>query len=325
MTHTITIVADVSATIGTGHVMRMLTLASALQNEGCEVSILTGDLPDALARRASDSGVRIARRRAPIDSPDLVAEILAYESTAVAIDSYAIPSSTITELASRIPIVLVDDNGEHADATAAVLLNQNLHADTIQYGSDFDRSIRLLGPEYALLRDEVVSLRYIPRDRDARTVLVAIGGTDPLGLGPPIVQALKSLQEIEVVHAHGLAGDSPFTPERMAKALATATVGVIACGTTTWEAACLGLPFVGVVTTDNQSIVGDSLANNGLAPVVDTRVHRTVDGTVDTVIACVSSLLVNHAHRASTTERLAAAVDGLGALRAARTINQTVT
>lgn len=324
MTHDIVLLCDAGPMIGSGHAMRMITLGGALRRRGRNVVVFTSELPESLARRAEAHDLRIIHRESPIAEPSLAEEIHALDPAALVIDSYEIPSSTIRRLANDHPLVLLDDNGEHADATADVLLNQNLHADIVDYGSGFDRTRMLRGTRWALIRDEVVSHRGQLRNPPSQRVLVALGGTDPLGLGPSVSAALDSIPDAEIIHAHGLAGESPFTPEKMAESLASATAGVFACGTTIWEAATLGLPFVGVVTTDNQRLVGASLLEAGLAPVIDIR-SNAAGNVIDIIVGAASEMLADADLRSELSLRLRSLIDGLGSDRVADVILELVT
>lgn len=99
----------------------------------------------------------------------------------------------------------------------------------------------------------------------------------------------------------------------MALAMAHARVGIIACGTTTWEAVCLSLPFVGLITADNQVGVGNSLDKHGIAQIVDCRSYTDMNS----ILKNVQQIL----KRNSTNSKiLTPLIDGDGALRSAEQI-----
>ena len=99
----------------------------------------------------------------------------------------------------------------------------------------------------------------------------------------------------------------------MARAMANAKLGVIACGTTTWEAICLSLPFVGLITADNQIGVGNSLMKHGIAQIVDCRSHIKIKAIIENVQKLLQEELSN-------SQNSIPLIDGGGALRSAERI-----
>jgi spore coat polysaccharide biosynthesis predicted glycosyltransferase SpsG len=99
----------------------------------------------------------------------------------------------------------------------------------------------------------------------------------------------------------------------MAIAMARVQIGVVACGTTTWEAVCLKLPFVGIVTADNQVGIGESLVKHGIAQTVDCRSHIDIAKILDEI----QLLLTRDSFDSKESALL---IDGGGALRSAEQI-----
>jgi len=62
--------ADASLQIGTGHVMRCLTLADALTAQGAECHFICRDLPGHMGRRIAEKGHRLHLLPAPHVGPD---------------------------------------------------------------------------------------------------------------------------------------------------------------------------------------------------------------------------------------------------------------
>ena len=106
----------------------------------------------------------------------------------------------------------------------------------------------------------------------------------------------------------------------MAEEMSYAQIGVIACGTTTWEALCLGLPFVGVVVANNQIQIARSLHEKDLGNFIDCR--NQVDS--ESILKATTSLLKNELRLEDISERAKAVVDGKGAQRVTQEIFSAV-
>jgi len=321
VSRSIVLICDAGPSVGSGHVMRMITLGAALTRRKWNVSLLTSELPPTLARRATECGLNQIERTATLSSDAIVDEIEILGPSVVAIDSYEVSTSIINSMTSRFKTLLVDDNGEHRKAKVSILLNGNLHASQIDYAAHCGDDLRLLGPSWALVREEISRLRLESNRRRRSAVVVAIGGTDPLGLGSEIAAEIRSKCGVDVVHAHGLIGREPFTPSAMAQALAESEIGIIACGTTTWEAATLGLPFIGIVTADNQSMIGESLRQADLAPVLDARFTASHE-LAQQVTSAASRLLDDVQTRDRISSELQTLTDGDGATRIAVSLEE---
>jgi spore coat polysaccharide biosynthesis predicted glycosyltransferase SpsG len=143
-----------------------------------------------------------------------------------------------------------------------------LHATPALY-ADLPASTRLLlGPEFALLR-EGLPRRSDPIAGAGTRVVIAMGGTDPLGLTQPIADAL-SAYDVRVANAANFDG--------LIDSFSWADVAVIAAGTTMWEVGYIGIPAVAVVVADNQRAAAKAADAAGFVVSVDaTDVARTVD------------------------------------------------
>lgn len=294
--------------------MRMITLGAAVRELGADVTLSAHELPDALSTLSALRGLRTSVRSAPQDSSELAVEIPQAAYDAIVFDGYDFDHQVFRELTERGDRpVIVDDNGDHADAPCVAILNPNLHAAAQMYNSNPTRPALLLGAEYALIRPEVRET-VVPSMKERSGVLLSLGGTDVLGRRDEIEERLQRHRAWVVTSAKGLIGASTTSAPEMARAMARARVGLIAFGTTTWEALCLGLPIVGVIVADNQVRVAESLASAGLAPSFDLR-------SISDLTELVTELSELHDSEwllAERSERGRSLIDGRGANRVAR-------
>jgi spore coat polysaccharide biosynthesis predicted glycosyltransferase SpsG len=317
------IVCDSNREYGSGHVMRSITLGISLQKVGFKVALVCFEIPEALIERAEGFGLRVLKRKAQQAEIAIAAEVI--ESTdpgdVVVFDGYYFDQQAIAEVhRSERFVVVIDDNGDLAECVSSLILNQNLHANEEMYRRNSSGSKLLLGCKWALIRPEVFAARESQNLQERQGIFIAMGGTDPLGITSEISSRLIKQTGLKVVAAGGFLGQSSLNPTEMAEEMAHSQIGVIACGTTTWEAFCLGLPLVGVVVADNQIQVAQSLQENKLGDFIDCR--NEVD--VASILKATTVLLQDKLRSEEISLRARALVDGKGAHRVALEILSAV-
>jgi UDP-2,4-diacetamido-2,4,6-trideoxy-beta-L-altropyranose hydrolase len=315
---TLLIRADASARIGTGHVMRCLALAEGWRRAGGPTHFVCAEITPALEARLHAGGCswqRIAVRPGSAEDAQQTIQMAAEHSNPwVVCDGYPFGAEfqrAIKEAGLRL--LLVDDYG-HADHYCAdFVLNQNLSARAEWYANRAPGTRLLLGPRYALLRDQFQAYRHWQRDIPAvaRKVLVTLGGADPDNVTGKVIEALRDLDvELKVV----VGGSSPHfigdtsvlrdvadMPDRMA----WADVVISAGGTTSYEIAFMGLPNLVMVLAENQQAVADALDAAGAAQ--KTAPHRVAND--------LRALLRDRGRRAAMSDRGRQLVDGEGVRR----------
>lgn len=168
-----------------------------------------------------------------------------------------------------------------------------------------DRPHAVCGPRWAVLRAEFSDLP--PYEvGDGRPVLVLFGGDDHHGLSGWAKDQLGSHEVVTV-------GDFGS----VAEAMLASDVLVSSCGRTVNEAAAVGIPTVAVAANERESrhVHVDGVIYAGL--------HVTVpDGWLGQV---VTGLLERPDLRAEMCSRMRSQLDGLGAVRIARRIDELLT
>ncbi len=180
-------------------------------------------------------------------------------------------------------LLVIDDMAHLDHYRADILLNQNIHASCLHYSCDRD-TVKLLGCEYVLLRREFLKYKDWKREipEKAKKILVTMGGSDPDNVTLKVVKALNSLndQDLEVKIVAGPANPninslekelrlSPFTFHllynvgNMPELMTWADMAISAGGSTCWEVAFMGLPFLTIVLTDNQTNISRGLCEEG--------------------------------------------------------------
>ncbi|NCC05412.1 MAG: UDP-2,4-diacetamido-2,4,6-trideoxy-beta-L-altropyranose hydrolase, partial [Proteobacteria bacterium] len=217
---------DASLKIGTGHVMRCLTLAEALRERGCECRFICRKHPGNLIDLISEHGftahglptadVSLGVGHEP-DSPSHAVWLGADWRTDAAqtrkamgdvsadwlvIDHYAIDERWERELRPVCRRLMVVDDLADRNHDCDLLLDQNL-VDGWQdryRGKVPETCALLLGPEYALLQPVYADLhdRVPPREGPIRRILVYFGGADTDNLTGMTISAFGSLKTDDV-------------------------------------------------------------------------------------------------------------------------------
>jgi len=200
----ITFRVDASNRIGTGHVVRCLTLADQLRKQGVECRFIHRPHPGHMAETIRAHGHRVDLLASPPAEPHAVAKDVDYAGW-LGVSQEQDAKETITILGERQPDWLVVDHYSldtcwedavrpHVGAFAVIddlanrshnadlLVDQNFipHAEARYQSLLPPTATRLCGPRYALLRPEYAEARNLirPRRGPLSRVLVFYGGAD---------------------------------------------------------------------------------------------------------------------------------------------------
>ena len=231
----ITFRADASLDIGTGHVMRCLTLAEAFRGRGAKCRFVcrshTGNLLEVIHQRGFEAHVLLPATQQfanvkPASGPplahadwlgtDWATDALQTEAALgnssvdwLIVDHYALDARWEVVLKTQCRRLMVIDDLADREHICDVLLDQNLiHGMEVRYQDKVPTHCTcLIGPQYALLRPEFNALRSTSLAR--RTVpslnrlLIFMGGGDPGNETDKVVAGIKlsqkSWQHIDVV------------------------------------------------------------------------------------------------------------------------------
>ncbi len=326
--------ADASDQIGTGHVMRCLALAQAWIDAGGSVHFTTAiEMPPIHSRLAADGISTIRQAVEPGSAEDAGQTIALAQQLGAAwlvVDGYPFEAEyqrLIKQAGQRL--LFIDDYGQASHYAADFVLNQNSYASESFYPSREPDTCLLLGTRYALLRREFRAQRAWKRDipREARRILVTLGGSDPNNATTRVIQALRLLEradlEIKVVvgaanrHHESItraAGEdiqllSAVTD--MPSLMMWADMVVSAAGSTCWELLFFGTPVVVVILADNQAYIANSLEASHVAVNAGWQDQLSPEKLASQIAA----LLHDQPARQQMSQQGRVLVDGLGAER----------
>ncbi|TWB38580.1 UDP-2,4-diacetamido-2,4,6-trideoxy-beta-L-altropyranose hydrolase [Nitrospirillum pindoramense] len=344
---TVLIRADATASMGTGHVMRCLSVAEALAERGATPLFAAVDLPPALARRLDTAGFAVALLPGPASGPGdlagLAAEMVHRGARAVILDGYHFTDAYRAGLAARMatqgaPVMAFDDGPGTRPLHAGLIVNPGAAVDQAAYRAANPDAVLALGPAYAPLRAEFRRARgqALPLLEQRRRLLLTFGGTDPAGLTLPCLKRLAPALPEGVGMDVVVGGSNPNTDcirtagesfpntvvhvetPRMADLMRDAGLALSAAGGTLGELACLAVPILLVVVADNQASSAGAVAASAKARVIDARGMDKAEAA-ERITAATLALWADSDARAALSHRIAdgQSVDGMGAVRIA--------
>ena len=310
---------DASLEIGTGHVMRCLTLALGLLEKGASVSFLCrehdGNLIDLVrshgflvhALPLPSQGVYIDENTLDpahavwlgcnwkVDAEQCDA-VLKDPVDWIIIDHYALDYRWENAMRDKCHKMMCIDDLADRMHDVDLLLDQNLgrtdddYLDLVPSGTKL-----LLGPQYALLRQEFADWREASlkgrMHPQLRHLLITMGGVDNDNVTELILKSIDQsrlidLEFITVVlgpHAPWLDSvkkqASEMSPSvtllssvnNMAELMAKCDLAIGAGGTTTWERCSLGIPTVLISLAENQKYISREVGKMGAAIPCDVQ------------------------------------------------------
>lgn len=344
---------DASSQIGTGHFMRCLTLADALKQRGANVRFISRHLPEHLRNTLTITGHEFvlldnAQNDSALDelahagwlgvsqAQDAADSIRALSDEKwdwLVADHYALDFRWESMLRQATQKILVIDDIADRRHDCDVLLDQNFYADMdIRYSGKVPAHCRLLlGPRYALLRDEFRQLREQakPRTGPVKRILIFFGGVDADNYTARAIEALAGIGSsdllVDVVigaqHPHRAQIETACAEQgfpchvqtsRMAELMLAADLAIGAGGIATWERCCLGLPTLTICVANNQRKQIADAASEGLLYAPELK-----DELIPVIKRHVTALMENNCLRHVISRSGMRSVDGRGVLRIA--------
>lgn len=256
--------------------MRCLTLAEVMRLLGHEVVFHCTAFPGSLNGLVVQLGFPInliGKNTAPLSQLEEAAACSAATSDLLVIDCYRLDQTFETAMRGTTKQIMVIDDLADRPHDCDILLDQNAlpNAENRYDSLVPQHCLKMLGPEYALLRPEFYLNREEPRVRDAlRSILVSYGGTDPENLTAIAIEAILDANiaaltaDIVVGGNHRqltmikqLCAPHPqltlhIQTKEMARLMNNADLALGAGGSTHWERCFLGLGALITTVAENQ-------------------------------------------------------------------------
>jgi UDP-2,4-diacetamido-2,4,6-trideoxy-beta-L-altropyranose hydrolase len=304
--------------IGAGHVMRCLALAQYWRDHIGVVTFLVSALPEKFQNLLKNNKCKVipitSKSGTNSDARELIKYARQQEADWIVIDGYHFEQNYQKLILESGFNSLVFDDTSHLDGySAALLLNQNIHAKKTDYEGKFRGEKLLLGNQFSLLRKEFllspVTKKEIPER--ARHIFITFGA-DVQNLGGEIRTYLEHTfrENIEIRSTQNMLtmdGSGPNIPALMK----WADICVSAGGSTLWELAYLKVPSLIIPIADNQVQSVSRLEE--LNKIAYIGYYSELDfGELDRT---VEEMIQNQALRESLSANLSKLVDGKGVER----------
>lgn len=303
---------DASFQMGTGHVMRCLMIADEIKKQSPCSSILficrdfQGNMIDFIMEKGYKIRLLPSLQKNSTETVNSTNNENSWLGTSwendvkqtihilkqfqkpvdwIIIDHYGIDSRWQKEVKKYVNKIMVIDDLANRSHYCDMILDQNFYHD---YSSRYNQLVpkhclKLLGPNYALLRPEFMNTKKEKKDRThkKRKILISFGGTDPTNETEKALLAIKKIKtkydlEIDVVVGKGnhqkeriksicdTEGFRYFCQvNNIAQLMADADLAIGAGGISIYERLYIDLPSITISTADNQTKALNDLGIEG--------------------------------------------------------------
>ena len=285
---------DSSQGMGSGHLMRCLTLAEALGECGAQIHFicrdLKGNLIDLLRQKAIPvtilpSGTSSTTNYAQtIDANESIEALNEGISDWLVLDHYSLGIEWEQQLRPYVKHLMVIDDYPNRPHDCDLLLDQNYSQDGEERYAQVvpDTCKLLLGPQYALLRKAFRSIRekLKPSDHQLKRVLVFFTAGNDQGETLKAMKGLELFGEAELVDivVGQSNSDNPEIIKKcnelhwgyhcqidyMPKLISEADLVIGGGGSSNWERCALGAPALITILAENQAPVTEALGRAGI-------------------------------------------------------------
>jgi len=262
--------ANSSSTLGVGHIMRDLVLAS--QFKDARVIFATEELPGNINEKIQEQNYLIEILNSN-NLEELVLLIKKHSIDTVVIDHYAIDYDFEKALKRATGVIIFALDDTYQKHYSDILLNHNVYADSDKYIDLVPKNSEVrCGSKYTLLRNEFIKEkkkgRQFPNDVNKKNVFISIGGTDHSNLNIKILEVLKEtpnifvnlvttssnkhLKELKYYVKKQNNITLHIDSNSIAKLMNKAHFAIVTPSVTLNEILYLGIPFVAIQTAENQ-------------------------------------------------------------------------
>ena len=261
--------ADSSSTIGTGHIMRDLVLAS--QYKDANIIFATQDLAGNINQKIKESGYKVEVLKSN-SLKEIIQLVKKYNIDLVVIDHYGIDYKYEKKLQKKTGVKILSFDDTYEKHSCDILLNHNISADKKRYKGLVPENCELrCGSEYTLLRDEFIkekNQKIKLKDTKVKTIFIAMGGADHSDINIKILKVLQKFDNTKVNVVTTTANQNlkelqkyvkdkkwinlHVNSNKIAKLMRKSNFAIVTPSVTLNEVYFMEMPFIAIKTADNQ-------------------------------------------------------------------------
>ena len=332
---------DGNPEIGSGHIMRCMSVAAEIKRLGKQVQFILADDAAVGLLESRDFEYRILHTSYQDMESELGVLIDMLETEApesLLIDSYFVTAQYLSKLREYVPTSYIDDKASFP-YPVDMLINYNIYGGLIPYKETaaLPSMKFLLGCMYAPLREEFRDVSYTVRD-SVEKVLLTTGGSDKYNLACQILRKVLSVKELQKKQYHVVSG--MFNPyledlkalakehsnvhlhineQHMSRLMQECDVAVTAGGSTMYELCAVGVPIICFSFVDNQEQIVETFAKENMVCYGGNYLLEK-ENMLDEIAENLTMLAGSKTVRERYHQKERELVDGQGACRIAQMI-----
>jgi len=338
--------ADGSKKLGLGHITRSIGLAESLAENDMLSIFITKDYQKNIIKFLIDKGFTVESIPADINfnedftitkeiirkiKPGLIITDLCNTNTLRHINEY---KKYLQNLKKMDIFLLTIDDLNNIEFPSDIVINPNYGAKNIKYKNTSYKNKYLLGPEYFIFRKEFIEAAGIDKKirREARNLLITMGGSDQLQLNEKVLMAINNLtftnlnirliigfdsnklklnKLISILRT--FEGNYEFIEEsdNMAEQIMWSDIAITGGGLTKYETAITGTPSIIISQVEHQHELMNKLEKFGTALYVGFGKEVTSND----IYTSIKKLLEDYSLRKKMSKRGKELFDGKGVKR----------
>lgn len=339
--------ADANEMIGTGHMMRCISIAEEFRGRGEAVTFIAAD--ECSGKIAASKGFPVICLHSVWNDLEreldrLIDTVQRYDISLLLIDSYYVTEFYLKQLRQYTRIAYIDD----VDAflyPADLLINYNMYAESLDYPAKYRKAGMktqfALGCSYAPLRKEFSNTSRNTKEQ-VSDILITSGGTDPYHVTGSILDKLAEQPWFMQMHYYVILGrfhmDQSELEEKwkdcghvhllknvsnMSDYMKSCDVAITAGGVTVYELCACGIPSILYTLADNQLRIAQAVSERRLIPWVGD-VRENMRECMDSIVEHLEMYVSDREKRRQLSVRMRECVDGNGSRRLADRMNQII-
>lgn len=325
---------DANSIIGTGHIMRCMSIAEELRNNGADVTFIMSDKENSdILHEYKFNCIYLNSRWDNLDGEiDQLIDICK-NADVLLIDSYFVTKHYLCALKKYIKIAYMDDLNSF-DYPVNMLINYNIYGENFSYSKLIDKL--LIGCKYVPLRTE---FRQISRNcpEKINNLLITTGGTDELNVVDKILEKYtyyNRYSELDIFcvigkfninkdmlmakYCHNKKIHFLYNIKNMKDYMIRCDLCITAGGITVYELCACGIPAITFSLADNQLSMVKKMDEIGLMPWAGD-VRENINSCICNIFKLVE-LYFDKDKWIKTSRAMRDIVDGNGAARIANEI-----